>query len=420
MAHLLNLRDWLIQAAYTTVHLFVKNGLTNHAAATAFYFLLSAAPLALLVSYASQLLTHVAQTSNLGALVLTAFHERFRLDQLMAMGFIPRDAEVGVGGAGLLTLIISSRGLVSATDSAFRIVFPEGERRRMVFSWLLPLIIIPTVFLLVILAVLAQGALSFLVEYDFLTDTRGSLLQGANMLLSFSAVWGLIFAAYWGLPLKRPNPRLAMWLSLICALVLSVLFAGFKLFFQVEHYRSLYGALGGVVFILIGAYFACLIFYFWAQCLQALGKVDLVAFEKLFMATGGPKANRLESLVFGRIDRLLAKFGRLYAPGDTLIREGDTDQDAYFLASGSVELFRSVNGRPHRLGELGAGEMFGEMAYLLGEKRSASVIAKTEITALVLPPAMIEELMQHSAPLARRVIASLSQRLQKMNQAITN
>jgi membrane protein len=416
----LHRRDWLAQVSYTTWHLFVKNELQNHAAATALYFLLSAAPMALLVSYATQLLSLSAQTSVLGALLQTAFHERFHLDQLMAMGFIPNTAQVGAGGVGLLTLVLSSRGLVNASSSAFRIIFPEGERRRMVLSWLLPLIIIPVVFLLIILAVLAQEALSFLVEYDFLSGSRGLLLQAANILLSLVAVWSLIFAAYWRLPLKPPDVRLAMWLALYCTLSLAALFAGFKFFFQIERYRSLYGALGGVVFILIGAYFACLIFYFWAQCLRALGKVDLIAVEKLFLRDSRSGGDFLDRLVFGRTDRLLAKYGRVYAPGAKLIQEGDAGQEAFYLHSGRVELLKAINGESRKLGELGPGELFGEMAYLLGETRTATVVAKTEVVALVLPPAMIEELMQFSAPLSRRIIAVLSQRLQRMNEVVAN
>lgn len=417
MQKTLLLRDWLIQVGYTTWRLFKKNELQNHAAATSFYFLLSAAPMALLVSYAGQLLAHFAANSNLATILLAAFYDQFHLDRLMAMGFIPSTARVGAGSAGLLTLVLSSRGLVNAAHSAFRVIFPEGAKRRMVTSWLLPLIIIPAVFLLVMLAVLSQGVLSFLAEIDLLGGERTLLLKSAGTALSLAAIWGLIFAAYWRLPLKPPRARLAMLLALFCALSLAALFAGFESFFHIEKYRSLYGALGGVVFILIGSYFASLVFYFWAQCLQALGKVDVAALEKLFLDVDSPGGSRLEALVFGRADRLLAKYGRNYAPGEELIQEGDAGQEAFFLYSGQVELFKSFDGQRHRLGELGAGELFGEMAYLLKEKRTATVVARTETTALLLPPAMLEELMQFSAPLSRRIIASLCQRLQRMNQS---
>jgi membrane protein len=410
------LRDWLIQVGYTAWRLFMKNELQNHAAATSFYFLLSAAPMALLVSYAGQMLADYAASSNLATILLAAFYDQFHLDRLMDTGFIPNTARASAGGVGLLTLVLSSRGLLNAVHSAFRVIFPEGTQRRMVTSWLLPLVIIPAVFLLVILAVLSRGVLTFLAEIDLLGGDRTLLLKAVSTFISLAAIWALIFAAYWRLPLRRPRVRLAMLLALFCTLSLMALFAGFESFFHVEQYRSLYGALGGVVFILIGSYFACLVFYFWAQCLQALGKVDVAALEKLFLDIDSQGGNRLETLVFGRADRLLAKYGQSFAQGEELIREGDASQDAFFLYSGRVELFKSFDGQRHKLGELGAGELFGEMAYLLKEKRTATVAAQTETTALVLPPAMLEELMQFSAPLSRRIIATLCLRLQHMNQ----
>ncbi|MDR3394351.1 MAG: YhjD/YihY/BrkB family envelope integrity protein [Parasulfuritortus sp.] len=420
MQETLHRRDWLIQVLYTAWRMFMKNELQNHAAATAFYFLLSAAPMALLVSYASQILAHVAETSNLATILLAAFYDQFHLDQLMAMGFIPNTARVSAGSAGLLTLILSSRGLVNAVHSAFRVIFTDGAKRNVLVSWLLPLIIIPTIFMLVALAVLAQGALTFLADINLLGGARTLLFKSLNTILTLAAIWGLIFAAYWRLPLKPPGARQALWLAGLCTLTLTGLFAGFGLFFHIEQYRGLYGALGGVVFVLIGSYFASLAFFFWAQCLQALSKVDVAALENLLLNANASDGNRLDALVFGRSNRMLGKYGHHFGPGETLIHEGDDSQDAYFLYSGQVELFKTLDGQPHKLGELKAGQLFGEMAYLLKEKRTASVIAKSNAIALVLPPPMLEELMRFSAPFSRQIIATLCLRLQRMNQTLAS
>lgn len=411
-----NQLDWLTQVAYTAGRLFVKNELQNHAAATAFYFLLSAAPMVLLVVYAAQALSWLAETSNFASILLAAFFSQFHLDQLMAMGFIPSGAGAAVGGVSLLTLVLSSRKLVNAVQSAFRVIFPDDAKRRMLVSWALPLIVIPMLFLLVILAVLAQGALSFLAEGALLGATGAQALQLANSLLVLGAVWALIFTAYWRLPLQHPKARLAMLFALFSSLTLVLLSVGFGLFFSIEKYRAVYGALGGVVFVLIGAYFACLTFYFWAQCLYALSKVDVAALERLFLSDGATAGNRLEGWVFGRANRLLDRYGKVYAPGEQLIAEGDSSDSAYFLYAGRVGLYKAFDGQRRKLGILEEGELFGEMAYLLKERRTASVVAETEVTALVLPPNMLEELMRYSAPLSRRIIGTLCQRLQRMNQ----
>ncbi len=411
-----NQLDWLIQVAYTAWRLFVKNELQNHAAATAFYFLLSAAPLVLLVSYAAQTLTRLAETSNLASILLAAFYSQFHLDQLIATGFIPSGAGAAVGGVSLLTLLLSSRGLVNAVQSAFRVIFPNDAKRRLIVSWTLPLIIIPALLLLLILAVLSQGALEFLAEGALLGAIKAHLLQWLNTLLVLLAVWGLLFATYWRLPLQHPKARHAMLFALGATLTLTLLSSGFGLFFSIEKYRAVYGALGGVVFVLIGAYLACLAFYFWAQCLYAMTKVDVAALERLFLGDDDAAAsNRLEGWVFGRANRLLDRYGKLFAPGEQLIHEGEDSNWAYFLYSGRVGLYKHLDGQDKKLGTLEAGELFGEMAYLLKEKRTATVVAETEVTALALPPAMLEELMRYSAPLSRRIIGVLCVRLQRMN-----
>jgi membrane protein len=412
-----NRLDWLLQLGLTTARLFNRNSLTNHAAATAFYLLLSATPLLLLMTIALQWLASLAEQSNWAAMLLAAFYDQLRLDRLAEMGFIPSRARLATGGVGVLTLVLSSRGLVNAVQSAFSIIFPEDSKRKLVVSWTLPLIILPVAFLLVGLTAVAQAAISYFAQAQLLGAGNALLLQGLNVLVLLLAVWGLVFAAFWRLPLHRPRARHAAWVALIASLTLLLLFTGFQMFYSVENYRAVYGALGGVVFILIGAYFACLAFYFWAQCLYALGKVDVAALERLFLGGEGQGANRLEQYVYGRANRLLSKYGQTFTPGETLIREGDASQTAFFLYAGRVDLFKRLNGQDKRLGELGEGELFGEMAYLLGEKRTATVVAQGEVTVLALPPEMLEELMRYSAPLSRRIIGTLCQRLLRMNQA---
>lgn len=412
-----NRLDWLLQTAYTAWRLFVKNELQNHAAATAFYFLLSATPLVLLLSYGAQYLARLAETSAPAVLLLAALYEQFRLDELTALGVIPQKARVAAGGVGLLTLLLSSRGLVNALQSAFRIIFPDDSKRPFVLNWVLPLIIIPVVFGLVLLAVVAQATITYLLATDVLGAGRGALLKGINTLLAVLAVWGLFYAALRRLPLSAPPKGPTLVVSGLATLTLAALFLGFGLFFRVEKYQAVYGALGGVVFILIGAYFACVAFYFWAQFLYAVTKVDVAALEKLFLGGGGQGANKLEAIVFARANRLLAKYGRHYAPGETLIEEGDTAKDAFFLYAGQVAVYKRFPDGEKHLADMDEGNLLGEMAYLLNEARTASIRAKTEVTALVLPPEMLEELMRYSAPLSRRIIASLAQRLMRMNQA---
>ena len=409
--------SWLLQLAYTTSRLFGQNGLQNHAAATAFYFLLSATPLLLLLSYALQLLGHIAENSVPASILMAALYNQMQLESLTALGFIPRQAQLAASGVGLLTLVLSSRWLVNAVQGAFRIIFPDQGKRNLVVSWVLPLIILPVLFLLMSVAALAQVTLSFLAQNDFIGAGNARVLQALNSLFGFAMVWALLFAAYWRLPRRHPRARIAAAFALAASVSLGLLLALFGIFFKLESYHSLYGALGGVVFVLIAAYFAFLLLYLWAQALYAYGKADITALEKLFLAGSGEGAGKLEGYVFGDAHRLLEKYGQVHPAGHTLIEEGDDSRTAYFLYAGRAAVYKRTDDGRRRLGELNEGQLFGEMAYLLNEKRTASVIADTELTVLALPPHIMEELMRHSAPLSRRIIDTLCQRLERMNLA---
>ena len=409
--------DWLTQLAYTSWHLSTKNSLQNHAAATAFYFLLSATPLLLLLSYALQALGKVAANSVSATILMAALYEQLQLEKLTVLGFIPRETELTAGGVGLLTLLLSSRGLVNSVQGAFRIIFPDERKRSLVLSWILPLIILPLLFLLMGVAALAQVTLSFLAQYRFIGVGDAQLLQGLNAFFGLGMVWALLFTAYWRLPQHHPRARVAAFFALAATGSLALLLLGFGAFFKLDSYHSLYGALGGVIFVLIGAYFACLVFYLWAQALYAYSKVDVAALEKLFMGGSGVGATRLEGYVFSDANRLLSKYGQTLEAGAMLIKEGDDSRTAYFLYAGQAGVYKEKDGAPRKLGQLNEGQLFGEMAYLLSEKRTASVVAETTITVLALPPAMLEELMRYSAPLSRRIIDTLCQRLERMNLA---
>ena len=409
--------SWLLQLAYTTWRLFGQNGLQNHAAATAFYFLLSATPLLLLLSYALQLLGHIAENSMPATILMAALYDQMQLDSLTALGFIPRQTQLAAGGVGLVTLVLSSRGLVNTMQGAFRIIFPDRTKRNLVVSWVLPLIILPVLFLLMGVAALAQVTLSFLAQNDIIGAGNAQALRTLNSLFAFAMVWALLFAAYWRLPRRHPRARDAAVFALAAAVSLGLLLLLFGAFFKLENYRSLYGTLGGVVFVLIGGYFAFLLLYLWAQALYAYSKADITALEKLFLGGSGEGAGKLEGYVFSDSHRLLEKYGQVHPAGHALIEEGDDSKTAYFLYAGRAAVYKNADGGRRRLGELGEGQLFGEMAYLLNEKRTASVVADGEITVLALPPQTLEELMRHSAPLSRRIIDTLCQRLERMNLA---
>jgi serine/threonine protein kinase len=75
---------------------------------------------------------------------------------------------------------------------------------------------------------------------------------------------------------------------------------------------------------------------------------------------------------------------KAFAPGTVIIREGDVGDEAYMIVSGHCRAFRALDDGLETLGTMKAGDVFGEMALLLDEPRSASVEALDHVTVLVL------------------------------------
>ena len=61
-------------------------------------------------------------------------------------------------------------------------------------------------------------------------------------------------------------------------------------------------------------------------------------------------------------------------------------------------------------------EFFGEMAYLLGEPRSALTLAESAVSALVLPVEVFERFLAVDARASRRLVKLLSARLAETNK----
>ena len=59
----------------------------------------------------------------------------------------------------------------------------------------------------------------------------------------------------------------------------------------------------------------------------------------------------------------------------------------YTIVSGEVEVLRELaGGGRERLAVLGSGQYFGELGAMLGFPRSATVLARTDVTLTAMPP----------------------------------
>jgi len=111
---------------------------------------------------------------------------------------------------------------------------------------------------------------------------------------------------------------------------------------------------------------------------------------------------------------VIARFGRKYADKTVLIKEGEVQQEIFWILSGEVYITRKMGDKYKVLATLGKGELIGEMSFFDKSVRSATVIAKGPVEALVFSKENFQEIFAASPQWTKRLLLSLSSRIRVM------
>ncbi len=115
---------------------------------------------------------------------------------------------------------------------------------------------------------------------------------------------------------------------------------------------------------------------------------------------------------------LFDKYGQTLRDGEVIFRENDPGDRMFIIQSGSVSIHKQIDGREHKLAELGKGEFFGEMAIVSNTPRSATAIAVGQVEILSFDRAGFEAMIAKNTKIAMSIIDKLSRRLQNANSQI--
>ena len=102
----------------------------------------------------------------------------------------------------------------------------------------------------------------------------------------------------------------------------------------------------------------------------------------------------------------ILRFGR----GEKVISQGSEGCSMFIIVHGEVEVVVHANNQQTVVATLHSGEAFGEMCLLTGEKRSATVLAKTDCDLWEIDRALLQPLMQENSGLAERLSELLARR----------
>ncbi|MEM7146230.1 MAG: cyclic nucleotide-binding domain-containing protein [Verrucomicrobiota bacterium] len=100
-----------------------------------------------------------------------------------------------------------------------------------------------------------------------------------------------------------------------------------------------------------------------------------------------------------------------FQSGDVIFNEGDESREAYYIASGNVDISIRTPTGPRVLGRLGKGEIFGEMGMVADRPRSATATAVGETKLESFDEAVFEDYILSKPDRVKVFMATLFERL---------
>jgi len=417
----------LLQRLFITLQFSGENSLANHAAACAYGFLLSAAPLLLIASFLIFHAFHVSTNSIMNMIKNLPFLENAIDEQWLGDNFYSIMIPGLSGLATILSFVWAGRLLAVSLQRGLKIIFPGLKKRNPVLDTLIILAVeLPALLLSLAVIFSSRTAFRLYETFNFLPKTAiFSFLATKQGYTFFTAMTlGLVtYCAYRLIPANPPSRISAFCGSIFYIISYEIMSMVLRILLGRSMYNFLYGTLGNLITLLINVYFFFLFFLMGGQFAYVSDYFDSFLFIKLRRAridadkNSGVKLNSISKAIdrlFLSTEGSLRKYYRFHKKGETVFFDKDKSDEIFYILEGEVEVLVLSNQNQYApTGTLGAGSFFGEMGYMLSEDRSATIRAKTDVSALALPPHIFENILKHDASLDRALVENLYRNIKK-------
>jgi len=105
---------------------------------------------------------------------------------------------------------------------------------------------------------------------------------------------------------------------------------------------------------------------------------------------------------------------RKYREGEILFRERESPREIYLIKEGQVEILKGER----QIAILGEGDFLGEMGVIDGRPRSATAVAKSDASVLVIDVEELKKKMEED-PMVGALITTLIRRLRETDKKLT-
>jgi len=113
---------------------------------------------------------------------------------------------------------------------------------------------------------------------------------------------------------------------------------------------------------------------------------------------------------------------RRFAPGDAIVRRGEQGDEMYVIIQGTAEVWAGSGAERRRLAVNRRGDVFGEMALVRQNERSADVVATSPVEVLAVDAHFLDRIQRRYPRIASKLFLNLtrilSDRLQRANEQL--
>ena len=421
-----------IQRLFIVFQLYNENGLANHSAAGAYGFLLSVAPMFMIAAFfilsAFQSAPHAVTTlfSNI------SFMDLIIDEKWLSENFLTVTRPGFSGIISLLCILWAGRILALSMQRGLKIIFTGTKTRNIIKETLITLTMEIAVLLFVLILIFgSQTALFIYKTFNFIPHTSElffAVMDITSFIYPIIMLGFISFFAYIFSPVNPPRKLSALRGALFCALSYGITSVLLGFIINQANYNFLYGTLGNVVFLLVNVYFFFIFFFTGAQYAFILDSFDILLFIRLRQSRIKYEENNqkekpvkldLINRLFFNVEGKLKKYLHTIKKGEKIFSQGDAGNDIYYLLNGEVEvIIHSSTAHDTALTVYKPGTIFGEMGYILSETRSATTLAKTDVSVLELPPPVFEKILAFDTTLDRALIENITRRLKNTNDKL--
>lgn len=132
--------------------------------------------------------------------------------------------------------------------------------------------------------------------------------------------------------------------------------------------------------------------------------------------------NELHSLEPADLDSIGSRCRwQRFQTGDTVLRHDDASDSIFFIVEGTVRLtYFAASGHEVILRDLGAGELFGELAAIDGQHRSATGIVKADALLAILPAEALNLLMRSNPQIAIALLRRMTALVRSLTERVVD